>query len=411
MRSVRVNVVVLLLACIAVAQRPAPAARASAAMVTIRGTAEDGSAVSGSGFLVAPNGTIVTSLRLVKGLTHPEITISTGDIFDAFTLVNSDARRDLAIIRIAGFDLPSIELGNSNSVQPGDAILLVSGAKGQVETGSVRGITTSDGSRVIELSGGANVLAGELLLDAKGQAIGILSAAARSNAKAIPINYARGLLEAPMVASKPTAPAVTALPLAAAAPQTAQAPEPSSTPTPEAARTVTAATPALVATPAAPTKTAAAAPPREVVSPTPVQMAEATHPPVQPAPVAQPAPAPAVHESPEFARRAAVRKIYIESLGQGEGPDMLRDKIAHNLKELNFLIVDSPSEADAILSGSGKWDHVRVQHFRARLVAGDARELWSGEVSTGGWIRSASSSVATKLVENITRVLALPTEK
>jgi hypothetical protein len=37
--------------------------------------------------------------------------------------------------------------------------------------------------------------------------------------------------------------------------------------------------------------------------------------------------------------------------------------------------------------------------------------LWSGEVSTGGWIRSASSSLANKLVETMTRALAYPGEQ
>lgn len=417
MRIVRATVVMLLLASLCAAQSPAPAARASAAVVTIRGVAGDGNTVSGSGFVVAPNGTIVTSLALVTELTHAQIVLSTGDIFDAFTMVNSDARRGIAIIRIAGFDLPSVELGNSNSVQPGDFVALVSGAKEQVGTGTVLGIATEGGSRLIELSANANVSAGELLLNAKGEAIGMLTAATGSNATAVPINYARGLIEAPMVAAKPAAPPVVAVAPREAAPPVAPKPRAPVARAAEEAPATPVVSPQPSITPqraqARPDATEAATitPQREAApSPAPVQMAEATPPPPQPAPAAQPAPSPIAHENPapEFARRATVRKIYIESLGQGEGPDMLRDKIAHNLKDLNFVIVDTPGEADAILSGSGKWDHVRVQHFRARLIAGDSRELWSGEVSTGGWIRSASSSVANKLVEDITRALALP---
>ena len=58
MRVVRAVAVSLLLAAVCAAQTQAPATRAWAAMVTIRGTAENGDAVSGSGFLVSSKGTI-----------------------------------------------------------------------------------------------------------------------------------------------------------------------------------------------------------------------------------------------------------------------------------------------------------------------------------------------------------------
>ncbi len=124
-----------------------------------------------------------------------------------------------------------------------------------------------------------------------------------------------------------------------------------------------------------------------------------------------PRPVAAPRAQPEFVRPASVRRIYIAPLGKGEGPQMLRDKIARNLQDNHFLIVNSPAEADAVLSGTGKWANVRVETFQARLVDTADRELWSGDFSSGGWIRSASSSVASKLVDNLVHALAHPGER
>ena len=412
MRVVRGIVVILLLAGWTIAQSPAD--RAAAAMVTIRGAAENGSPVFGTGFVVAANGTIVTNLHLVKGLMRPAIELASGDIFDAFTIVNSDARRDLAIIRIAGYDLPHVELGNSNLLKAGESVVLVPGAHTAVTPGKVDDIVFGDGFRVIETSAPPEVGAGGgLLLNAKGEAVGVLGYAGKGQkAMAVPINYARGLLAAGDVAAMPV--------VVAAPPKTA--------PVATAVTTAPPPKPGVNATPAIPSaaETAPVAPAAAPVIAKPAPVEPAPQPPSEaaPAPAAPPMPKPAAPEmaaQPEIkakpvehekveTMRPSVRKIYIGSLGSGEGPDMLRDKIAHQLQELHFQLVDTPSEADAVLSGSGKWDHVRVQRFRAKLVAGDQRELWSGEVAVSGWLRSASSSVANKLVENLTRAVGTPAE-
>ncbi|MGI9102937.1 MAG: S1C family serine protease [Terriglobales bacterium] len=395
MRIVRALVVLLLLGSICVGQTPTPTSRAWTAMVSIRGTGENGNPVSGSGFVVAPNGIIVTNLHLVKGLSSAKIELANGDIFDAFTMVSSDARRDLAILRIAGFDLRYVELGNSNQVQTGDAVLLVASAKEPIATGSVRGMLSADGFRLIQTSAVPEAsAAGGLLLSANGEAIGVLGYRSSSpNAVAVPINFARGLLEnagITVASAKPPA-----APVAAAAPKPVPYAPPAAQPARHAEETKAAPAAAVpTARETAPTFPEPL-PPRQAP---PMQMAEAT-----PAAIAS-------KPKSEFARPAPVRRIYIEPLGKGEGPQMLREKIARNLADNHFIIVNSAAEADAILSGSGKWANVRVEKFHARLVAADERELWSGDVSSGGWIRSASSSVADKLVQNLVHALAHPGE-
>jgi hypothetical protein len=106
--------------------------------------------------------------------------------------------------------------------------------------------------------------------------------------------------------------------------------------------------------------------------------------------------------------RPIVRKIYLEPIGSGEGPQLLRDQIVRTLEENHFKVVDTRADADAVLSGTGKWSHVRVERFRGRLVTADDHEIWSGELSTGGWIRAASGSIARSLVKNIVNAVGRP---
>ena len=115
--------------------------------------------------------------------------------------------------------------------------------------------------------------------------------------------------------------------------------------------------------------------------------------------------------APAVRAQSRIRKIFVASLGDGDGPDMLREKIAHTLEQNHFVVVDRAEAADAVLSGSGSWANLRVKKFHARLVDGGQRVLWSGDVSSGGWVRSASSSVADKLVENLMNALAYPDEQ
>ena len=92
------------------------------AVVEIRIVGDSGGS-SGSGFIVYPEGKIVTSLHVIAGATTGSVRLATGEVYDSFAVLSFDLRRDLAIIQIPGFDLPVVKLGNSNDAQPGDRLL------------------------------------------------------------------------------------------------------------------------------------------------------------------------------------------------------------------------------------------------------------------------------------------------
>ena len=95
------------------------------AVVVIKGTTVDQKIVAGSGFIVDSSGTIITNLHMIQDLENAAIRLASGEIYDQFVVRGFDSRRDLAVIQIPGFDLPTLKLGNSNTVNVGTAVVLV----------------------------------------------------------------------------------------------------------------------------------------------------------------------------------------------------------------------------------------------------------------------------------------------
>ena len=78
----------------------------------------------GSGFVLSQDGFIVTNAHVVKDAT--EITVSLPDRrqFDA-TLIGSDVRTDLALLKVDATALPVLELGDSDDLNVGQWVLAI----------------------------------------------------------------------------------------------------------------------------------------------------------------------------------------------------------------------------------------------------------------------------------------------
>jgi hypothetical protein len=116
-----------------------------------------------------------------------------------------DDRKDIAIIKIAGFDLPTVTLGNSNNVQIGEPVLSAGnplGLQGSVTTGvisSIRDDPSGGGFKVIQTDASANPgNSGGPLLNRESEVIGIVTfkiVGGENLNFAIPINYLRGMMD------------------------------------------------------------------------------------------------------------------------------------------------------------------------------------------------------------------------
>src|SRR5260221_678484 len=86
--------------------------RISPAVLVIEGTANGGH-ISASGFLISKDGKVATNVHVIRDIANPTITLASGEKFDRFSVIAYDEVRDLAIIKIPGFGLPTVRLGDS----------------------------------------------------------------------------------------------------------------------------------------------------------------------------------------------------------------------------------------------------------------------------------------------------------
>jgi serine protease Do len=99
--------------------------RSSAAVVTIRTATSQG-----SGVVVDPSGVVVTNLHTVRGEATATITLSNGDAYDDVRVIDVDVRRDLALLKIKAYKLPSVELGDSDTLAVGAKVFAIGSPRG-----------------------------------------------------------------------------------------------------------------------------------------------------------------------------------------------------------------------------------------------------------------------------------------
>jgi S1-C subfamily serine protease len=171
--------------------------KGSPAVVTI--TTQSG---FGSGVLVDPAGVVVTNLHVVNSALKPSIRLANGDIYDDIGVVDFDSRKDLVLRKIKGFKLPSVELGDSDTLSIGNTVFAIGAPKGlelSLSQGIVSGIRDSgDGYRIIQMTAAISPgSSGGGLFDDKGRLIGITSYHMKDGENlnfALPVNYIRGML-------------------------------------------------------------------------------------------------------------------------------------------------------------------------------------------------------------------------
>lgn len=173
----------------------------------------------GSGFLVDPSGRILTNEHVIRGARTLRVKLASGDVYDAVSILAADERRDIAVLQVAGFDLPSLPLANSDSVRVGNPVVLIGsplGLENTVTTGIVSGRRAEpEGYHLLQVSAPASPgSSGGPVLARNGDVVGIAASQMRTGQNlnfAVPINYARGLLshldgQQPLAILGPTGP-------------------------------------------------------------------------------------------------------------------------------------------------------------------------------------------------------------
>jgi S1-C subfamily serine protease len=88
---------------------------------------------SGSGFVIAPDGFILTNSHVVHGADKLEVTLADGQVHRA-GLVGEDPETDLAVVRINASQLAHARLGNSKSIRVGQIAVAIGSPFGFQQT-------------------------------------------------------------------------------------------------------------------------------------------------------------------------------------------------------------------------------------------------------------------------------------
>lgn len=163
----------------------------------------------GSGFVISPDGLIATNRHVVEDANATyTVVLSDGSKHDAKVLAR-DTSIDLALIKIDGKNLPTLALGDSDTLQLGDTVVAIGNALGEFSNSVTRGIVSGinrkitagsmTGSEVIDQAIQTDAAinpgnSGGPLLNLAGQVIGVNTAVSQQGQSvgfAIPINIAK----------------------------------------------------------------------------------------------------------------------------------------------------------------------------------------------------------------------------
>jgi serine protease Do len=166
---------------------------------------------TGSGFLISPDGYILTNNHVVEDGERLDVRLFDGRKFSA-TIVGRDPDTDVAVIKIDADDLPSVSLGNSDSLKVGEWVLAIGNPLGDAFSFTVTAGIVSGRGRVlrglertqwnisdfIQTDAAINPgNSGGPLVNIRGQVVGVNSAIASQTgfysgySFAVPINLAR----------------------------------------------------------------------------------------------------------------------------------------------------------------------------------------------------------------------------
>ncbi|MBS0291475.1 MAG: DegQ family serine endoprotease [Proteobacteria bacterium] len=136
----------------------------------------------GSGFIIDPNGIVLTNAHVVKGATDVTVKLTDRREFRAKVL-GADPKTDIAVLKIDAHNLPTVKLGNSADLKVGDWVLAIGspfGFENSVTAGvvSAKGRSLPDDSFVPFIQTDAAVNPGNSggpLFNAAGEVVGINS--------------------------------------------------------------------------------------------------------------------------------------------------------------------------------------------------------------------------------------------
>jgi S1-C subfamily serine protease len=187
--------------------------QAMPAVAKIQSASDSGGGI-GTGFIYDADGWILTNKHVVDGATEITVILSDSRELPA-SLYGIDPLTDLAIIKVDSSGLPTVSIGSSSELKPGQLAIAIGNPLGEFENTVTTGVISGLGRQIVagdSLSTNSEQLnnliqtdaainpgnSGGPLLDSAGQVIGIntaVSQEAQGIGFAIPIDVARPIMQ------------------------------------------------------------------------------------------------------------------------------------------------------------------------------------------------------------------------
>jgi serine protease Do len=164
----------------------------------------------GSGVIITTDGTVLTNNHVIEGASDIKVYLNDKREFKA-TLVGTDPKTDVAVLKIDANNLPTLPLGNSSTLQVGDLIFAIGDPFGIGETATM-GIVSAKGRGRLGIEDYEDFIqtdaainpgnSGGAMIDLHGNLVGINTAILTGGSGgnqgvgfAIPINLARNVMD------------------------------------------------------------------------------------------------------------------------------------------------------------------------------------------------------------------------
>lgn len=97
---------------------------------------------AGSGVIVDSDGYILTCNHVISGASNIVVTLSDGTEYKA-KVVGTDAKTDVAVLKISGKNFPAAKYGNSDDLAPGNLVVAIGNPLGQLGGSASAGIVSA----------------------------------------------------------------------------------------------------------------------------------------------------------------------------------------------------------------------------------------------------------------------------
>lgn len=182
---------------------PAIAKSAREAVLTIIMLNDDKPIAQGTGFLVTPDGAIVTNYHVIATGNAAVVKFVDGTVSPVDGVLAANKVRDLAIIKIHGRTFRTLTLGNSDQIQVGEEVVAIGNPLGlelSVSNGILSGIRRDEkeGGKFLQITAPiSHGSSGGPLFNMSGEVVGITSMYFEGGENlnfAVPVNDAKQLL-------------------------------------------------------------------------------------------------------------------------------------------------------------------------------------------------------------------------